>query len=464
MNKKLIFQNVKGWYIVYFGFILMLRAIGPFLLLPTKVDTLLFWPAGIIGCLLLLSDVGLSIKEKKYKKYDLFLILFILSMIISSIMNVKYGYSENIKLLMWQIIFFFIVFQFGKDYGKTFFIKIFSIVLSIVWFINNVASLYMFLIQYGIKIPIQYKYYPVRLGWLGNRLFGVYTDPNFGAVISLIVLILGLYYLINVKLNWILRSMIIINMFIQFSFIALSGSRTTLVCLLVATFTFAFFSVYSMSNFKNNYLKKWLLATIVSLISVFGMYILNDVTAHAWAHVPQMIEAKKEKTSTTSVPNNDSNNKVDLTRPDTESGDISNLRFKLWESSIEILKSSPISGGSPGYYIQYAHDKLPNNFMGQDNLTAHSFIFLIMAATGGLGLVTFFIFFIFQCYKALRYCFMQRDLIKNENFYSVIIVLTIAVSALFITELVLVSTIGAFTFWAYLGTLQKTISTNNKNI
>ncbi|MGQ4824150.1 O-antigen ligase family protein, partial [Enterococcus faecalis] len=108
-----------------------------------------------------------------------------------------------------------------------------------------------------------------------------------------------------------------------------------------------------------------------------------------------------------------SSNKVDLKRPDTDSGDVSNLRFELWKSAIEIFKSKPISGGSPGYYIEYAHDKLPYTLMGKDTLTAHNFIFLVMAATGGLGLLTLLTFLFIQCFKALRYCFTQPNLVKD---------------------------------------------------
>lgn len=61
--------------------------------------------------------------EKKSKKYDWLLIAFIGAMLVSSLMNLKYGYSENIKLIMWQLIFFFMIYQFGKDYSSNFFSK-----------------------------------------------------------------------------------------------------------------------------------------------------------------------------------------------------------------------------------------------------------------------------------------------------------------------------------------------------
>ncbi|HFN6947463.1 O-antigen ligase family protein, partial [Enterococcus faecium] len=246
-----------------------------------------------------------------------------------------------------------------------------------------------------------------------------------------------------------------INIFIQFSFIALSGSRTTLVCLLIATFVFSFFTSYSSRFLKTNTLKRWLTALVVGLLSIIAMYYVTDITAQAWAHVPHITEIKKDISDSSGTT---SSNKVDLKRPDTDGGDVSNLRFGLWKSAIEIFKSKPISGGSPGYYIEYAHDKLPYTLMGKDTLTAHNFIFLVMAATGGLGLLTLLTFLFIQCFKTLRYCFTQPNLVKDKHFFAILMILTIAVSALFITELILVSTIGSFIFWGYLGSIQKTIS------
>ncbi|BDP80209.1 hypothetical protein EfmAA290_08850 [Enterococcus faecium] len=111
-----------------------------------------------------------------------------------------------------------------------------------------------------------------------------------------------------------------------------------------------------------------------------------------------------------------SSNKVDLKRPDTDGGDVSNLRFGLWKSAIEIFKSKPISGGSPGYYIEYAHDKLPYTLMGKDTLTAHNFIFLVMAATGGLGLLTLLTF--------LPYTLMGKDTLTAHNFIFLVMAAT----------------------------------------
>ncbi|WP_259471363.1 hypothetical protein [Enterococcus faecium] len=100
MNERFL-KYVKGWYFIYFGFILMFRGIGPYLLFPTRYDTLLFWPAGIAGVVLIIIDVIIAFREKNLKKYDWLLFAFIDAMLVSSLMIFTYVYSETIKLIMW---------------------------------------------------------------------------------------------------------------------------------------------------------------------------------------------------------------------------------------------------------------------------------------------------------------------------------------------------------------------------
>ena len=71
----------------------------------------------------------------------------------------------------------------------------------------------------------------------------------------------------------------------------------------------------------------------------------------------------------------------------------------------------------------------------------------------------FFIFFINKIYISLKYLFGNSSLIQDMNFYVILSVLAITISALFITELVLVSTIGAVVIWLFLG---KITSLENK--
>lgn len=463
---KDVFFKIKGVYLLYFEILLILRAMGPWLLLPTIYDTVLYYTAGIIGLLILFIDFIFSIKNKQVRKYDIWLILFIVIMGVSSIFNLKYGLFENIKLLMWQLIIFFIVYQFGKDYGQNKFTDLYSWILRLSWFIANSVSVSMFVIHYAKKIPIKYKYYPVRLGWLGNRLFGVFTDPNFGAVISVIVIFMEISYLVyrNRKslFEWIFS---LLNIFVQFSFISLSVSRTAQVVLISLTMFYLFFIIYSSKKLKPNRILKIIVSIIIATVVSLSVYELTNFTKEFYAKVPNIyqdiiFDAKVQKDS--AIDKNTTEDKPvyqpSFNRPDVNSDNVSNLRFQLWNSSFQIFKSSPLLGGSPGNYLKYAHDKLPKTLMGHDKLTAHNLFFLVLASTGLLGIITLFGFLLKKSLKILKYLFTSQDLVRSKLLFYILYIFGVAVSAMFITELVLVSTIGAITFWMYLGVLDKSIA------
>lgn len=456
MNKtrmNSIMFNIKGIFLIYFEILLILRAVGPYLLLPHIIDTVFFWSAGFVGSLIILIDFIWTIRDHKIKKYDLLLILFLIVMLVSSVANIKYGIFGNIKLLMWQVIFFFLVFQFAKDYGYNRWFKIAEKVLVLSWFAIILISLSMFVTKYGIKIPIQYKYYPVRIGWLGNRLFGIFTDPNFGAVTSIVVIFIEIKNLVQKRTALVFRLLTYLNILIQFLFIILSGSRTAEITLIALVFIFTFF-IFKQSKVISGVssIKQYSLAFVLSMLSVFLLVGISYATEKTVVYLPKAYSKVQNDNSSKKSEKKKEDVTTSLARPDTESGDVSNRRFELWSSTIEIAKKSPLVGGSPAYYIQFAHDRVPYTLMGQDNLTAHNLFFLVLAATGGLGVLIFFVFLIRSIILAFLYCLRTTTSLKSDPvFYSIIFSGGICLSSLFITELVLVSTIGSFVFWLSIG-------------
>lgn len=459
--QKRMFQ-IKGSYLLYFEMVLILRAIGPYLLLPEIIDSVLFLSAGFFGISLIMIDFLISFRQKNIFKYNVLLFFFILVILISSVINIKYGYFENVKLIMWQSIFFFLVFQFSKDYGFNKYHQYFDRLLTISWFFIIIISLWYFIVQKGMKIPIEFKYYPVRIGWLGNRLFGIFTDPNFGAVISSVVIFIEIKYLLNDKQrSFVLSSLRILNIIFQYLFIVLSGSRTAYIVLLGTTFLYVLFVMLKKTKVLLNTVR----AVVFSLIAVVVLVIATDLTGKIVVDIPRLYTTVTTKQVDTLKKTHENVESPSLKRPDTSSNDISNMRFALWDSTIQIAKKSPLIGGSPGYYIQFAHDRVPNTLMGRDNLTAHNLFFLVLASTGILGVIVFFIFMLKSILKGLFYSInKKKNLATDKHFYAILIASAIAISSLFITELVLVSTIGAFLFWSSVGLFYSKPFNNLKDI
>ena len=130
---------------------------------------------------------------------------------------------------------------------------------------------------------------------------------------------------------------------------------------------------------------------------------------------------------------------------------MSNNRFALWKSSFEIFQSSPLVGSSPRNLVNYAQKELPNTFIARKKQTSHNFIFYLLATTGLLGTIPLLVFLGIKIWNTLRQLFMRT--IKDYDSYvlNTMAVLAILISAMFLTELVLVNKIGSFIFWLYLG-------------
>ena len=78
----------------------------------------------------------------------------------------------------------------------------------------------------------------VILGFLWNRLWGVYSDPNYGAVFSAITIIMSLYFYKDAKKP--LKALYIINIILQICYIAFSDSRTGMVSLFCALLVYVY--------------------------------------------------------------------------------------------------------------------------------------------------------------------------------------------------------------------------------
>ncbi|MBO1301320.1 O-antigen ligase family protein, partial [Enterococcus sp. DIV1271a] len=200
-------------------------------------------------------------------------------------------------------------------------------------------------------------------------------------------------------------------------------------------------------------------AILVSLFFSGIAFSSIDIIKNSYIQVANTIEVSKPKlvskfeaeTSSQKV----SDKPLSAKRPDVvESNDVSNSRFDLWESAVELMRESPIFGTTPRGFVAFAKDKIPNTYIAKTGQTPHSAIFYLLAATGITGTIVFAVFIFIKIWKSLIILFDANkdnyiDFLMNNQ-----IVLIILVSSLLITEIVLTRRSATFIFWLYLGKLQ----------
>ncbi|MDB7087620.1 O-antigen ligase family protein [Enterococcus mundtii] len=441
-------QKGKNIFIVGLLVLLISRAVGAYSLLPSTIDSVLFSILAIFGSIVLLADFFTRVLKKNRWTYDILLLLFIVIMCISSLINMKYGIFGNLKFIVWQALYFFIVYDNGisSDRNKAdHLLSIISGTLIVIWTSLVVVSLGMFLTQYNYSVQLS-RVNPLRIGMLEGRLFGVFSDPNYGSVMCVVTIFLSLYYIFSKKYSnkWLLTG-VYFSIFLNISYIILSGSRNGLITLLVTTFVFVFFSMYQYQLKKKMNLLLNILLSIVSGVAVMAIVFGGaQLIKIGWSYFPQFFE--KKQTGITA-------GRVNLTRPDVaQSTDVSNLRFTIWKSAVEIFQSSWLFGTSPKNMIAYAQDVLPNTYIAQRNFSVHNAYLNTLASTGILGGLTFVAFIVSKAARIITFLFKPiTNLFGTRMIYCICGIFALAFSGFFHNEMILVNISGAFLFWFLLG-------------
>ncbi|MDT2827538.1 O-antigen ligase family protein [Enterococcus viikkiensis] len=442
-NHTIIFKKI---FLFTFSTGLLIRLIGAYSLLPSKIDTLFFTLVSLLGLMLLFTDFFI-LKKISIKK-NILLILFILALLLSAIVNGPSGLIANFKLIIWQIIYLFVVFQVGYTVELHESINTLEKIIIISWNILTILSILMFFGHFSYVAPLDKFYNGLRIGFVENRLYGVFADPNFAGTVSVAVLLLSVYYILSKKNFLFIKVTSIISLPIQFIYIVLSGSRTALISLVVVAFFGTLFFAYHRGKRKiSSYGISFLLGLIAVLFVFGGEWAIKYSLPKMAQNTPVVFSIK-----TNSAKHHDKKTDVTLARADVDQkDDVSNNRFELWKSSFEIFKSTPLVGTSPRNLMDYAEKKLPSTFIATKKQTSHNFIFYLLATTGVLGTLPILLFILIKIFIALRVLIISKENSYNRFLLDTLVCLAILVSACFLTELVLVNKIGTFLFWLYLG-------------
>ena len=212
-------------------------------------------------------------------------------------------------------------------------IRITGDLLAAFMLVCSVISIVQFALQIGYTVEVGEKHF--YQGFYESRLFGVYQDPNYASITGIMSVFLCMYNFTKVK-NIFFRIFYVVNIIVQFMYTVMSGSRTAEVCLLVTIFIGAFFVIRKYC-FKLDF--KRTTAVVVSLFLGIScsltVYFTIPASKYVLQFAPSFISSEQKEP-------------VTFERADVEGNpDISNLRFKIWESGLEIYTGHPIFGTSP---------------------------------------------------------------------------------------------------------------------
>ena len=447
-NKSM--KIIEKTYIIAFLIYLLLNSILPYISLKLPIIkngiSLIFM---IIGAIIILYN--LIYDRKKFTANNAWMLwIFILICIISSIAMIKYGYIDNAKTIIWSSIMFGVLYTYPvdkdkKEMQKT--LKVAIIIISIIWAVAILIGIYQYLMQIGYQVKLEDSPIKKAQGFFYNRLFGIFVDPNYAAVTSSIILLVSVY-MINIS-NKVWKKIIwVLNTILQITYIILSGSRTGMLVLAVGIigYTYLHLKNYFYPNNKLCF-KRFISIITVIIICIVGFWGAKT----ALAKLPNIVN------KTSNVQNSEKTNTLD--RTDLDNKGISNLRFELWEDSINIWKSKPIFGTSPRNFHQYSVQYDKNSYPGRGYDVGNGYL-SVLVYTGICGAIVIAIFIGSTIKKVIPYIIKNKYVLtkmKQLNILALTSVLMVAIAAAINQEVFLINSFNTAIFWLMLGYIMEYI-------
>lgn len=431
---KKYFNNAVIIYAFAFILFQVFERIIPFVVFINEgTNQILFNIFAITGFVLVCADMFL---ERTFFKSKLFipLLIFYIICCISTVLNIDYGYEENLKTLVWFAIHLNIFYTLSVRIGKEKFLKLLNklfYAMSAVWTVAILVSLYSFFKMDGFKNDV------VRQGFVDSRLFGVFIDPNYAAIEAFIFILFSVFYF-NKKNKWVLIPFIFINVI----YIILSGSRTVIIlCLAVTYFLFALM-IYQEIKLKH-FNKKIVVVLLLCGYLVFYFYNCKPLLTL----IPEKIFHSKLTLNSSEVENADPGHILD--RPDTGPENISNNRIYIWEGYLKTVPDDLIFGKSPRNAIKIITDMYPENFVSVRQYETHNGYLSVLVCTGVLGLIAVAAFLLKIAYTFFRD--INKNSIKDDYIMIFLIVISLLFFTCFFSNLFFINNLSTILFWMFIG-------------
>ena len=425
---------------VYILVYMLFTALNKFIPFVTHADSSI--GAAMYNCLAILGAVLLAAdfftKRNMFRvRYNGVLLLFFCAYLLSAIYNIKYGWADNAKTLVWMLIQTFMLMAMDIDQPieahKKYMHIIFNAYIGL-WLAGVIWSLGQYVTQYYMP-HVTATGDSTPEGFLAGRLFGVFTDPNVGAVCSIIALLLAVYLLKCKARGTFGKVYYWGSVAANVIYVILSGSRTGELILLCLAAVAAIFVCISRAHSVK---AKWYAKTATSALLVIlcvaltfgGMRVLKTGLSYVpgvYSKFENMLQQPDtpEKPTEGEKPEKP-NDQTNLERPDVVgSEDISNARFKIWKDALKLVEVSPVLGTSARNHLAFAKNHFGEDmFIVRRGYSVHNGYLSLLTYTGLLGAGIMILWMGSVVAYILGYLIRRRK--TQDQYYKPVMYLTLA--------------------------------------
>ncbi len=455
----------------------------------------------VLGALIILVRI---IHWKDYIKTPglILMALMCASFLLSTVMNREYGMTDNLKWLIWMGIQFFGLYAMPLKREKSHVIfeyKIISSIVLVATVVGSIASMKMLSESYSEFLTTADGELIIT-GFTWDRLWGVYTDPNYGALISVIGIFIALGWVI-ISRRVFVKILCLLAAVADYGYVIFADSRTSHVALILGVFflIITLFAKKIKEKDPDADGKKHIAGIVVSMLvlvllagSIYGGgYVwkehniqYQEQVAKELEEAERQVEAKKQEEAkkaaqnanknTTTTQNSNKNStgstnkntgaskntteeKVVTEREKQLNEDASNGRLSLWKSAIEVWESSPIYGTGYSTFSKYAEENVPTTY-AVDNAqgvytSLHNEFFNVLAYQGALGAIIFVLMILRLMIYVIRGVFLSQG---EKDFYPVPMLCcvgTVVVGMVFLLDGLYTNSVSAAVLWIFGGYL-----------
>lgn len=427
-------------------------------LYDSSVQPFLVKASLVLGGLALL---GRLVYFRNYIKtpYWIVLVLFCVSFLLSMTVNRQYGaFGADFKWLVWTGFLFFLLYvcdreRSVRDYKKEF--HVFAHILVLYTGIAAVQSLYQMQTLYHVKwFTLGDELMMAGFHW--GRLWGVYTDPNYGGVLSVLAVLLCIYYCI-VRKSWRKLPYGIIAA-VNYFYILFCDSRTAELALTAAAVLWVVLTgVCRKWKWKRFTVSILLVLAAAGIFVGGGSYLKTDYSAQIQAKINAVDLQNMQLAQQNQTANKQTKKKAQTARTAELQADVSNGRLALWESGWEIWKTSPVLGTGYNSFLPYVRQNLPETYVVNNTqgayVSLHNEYINIMVYQGLLGIGTFAAFGIL----VIRRWKKSLPGVKEADIPYIAVLSSCAaavgVAMVFLMEGLYTNSPAAFVLWSFLGYL-----------
>lgn len=388
---------------------------------------------------------------KRYRRaYHLWILgAFIVSYVISAVLHLSYGVSDNVKGLIWLVLPIFLAYiavfdMSGEEIRRE--LKWFSVIYILYCTAANLVSLTM--VYWGRKLDYTDGTGMVHsIGYRWNRLWGIYDDPNHGATITVAAIFLLIYLFYRGRKIW-QRAVVILCFVINYLYLVLSDSRTGIVTLtagvLLAGIVYVWIKARSGEH-RRRVIPALLCTVLAACVLLAGTYALNEAYQPIDKKIVKMLNIKK-----TTKPVNKTNRKKDIQK------DYSNGRFEIWKNGLQIVESSPVVGIGYRNIVGYSKEHFPEGYLMKNSSgiqydSMHNLELDVLVSQGILGGILFLLLVGNTCVVLFKRLHRTASKDTAETVFAVAASGALFVAGTFLSFIFYVNTPQNLCFWLFLG-------------